>query len=340
MKKINIYNFFSFIILGSCFLFTACDDDASNDTLGPVASGFVSTASDVDENGSAITIMIGTEASAPEDGTVVISISETGATSANYTTSPAASGGQITIPILAGQKTASFTVTPVDDTDIGDNKILNFSLSSASNGVRLGNTSLSHTLTIIENDGIVLDELTYNLDECSSTFAIPSPFFTTMETGSNRFNWICNSNGQSGNAVEYNAFSSGDANPSDAWFVLEVNAMVATSGDNVDNSTLTALELEMFVFSNFSGNGELNLLYSQDYTGTGDPSAATWTTVSGFQTQLPSGGSRVWQRVTADVSGVVGSTNGYVAVRHTGGIGGSTNTWRLDDFKVFTTAKE
>ncbi|MGB0525124.1 MAG: hypothetical protein ACPGJS_19275 [Flammeovirgaceae bacterium] len=166
MKTVN--KFLSLIILGSCFLFTACDDDATNSTLGPVASGFLGTSSSTDEDGSAVSISVGFEAGAPEAGTVIIDISETGATSANYTTSPAASGGQITLAIAEGQNSASFIVTPVDDNDADGNKTLTFTLSSVSGGIRLGNTTLSHTLTITEDD-LIFEQVAFTSFEEPNT---------------------------------------------------------------------------------------------------------------------------------------------------------------------------
>lgn len=150
MKVFN--KFLSLMILGSVFLFTACDEDPTNATLDSVASGFVVTSSSTTEDGSAISITVGTEAGAPAAGTIVLDISETNATSANYTTSPAASNGQITLSFAEGDNSASFTVTPVNDDDADGNKILTFTLSSVTGGIVLGNTTLSHTVTITEDD--------------------------------------------------------------------------------------------------------------------------------------------------------------------------------------------
>jgi len=338
MKIFNKY--LSLIILGSCFLFSACDDDVTNDTLGPVASGFLSNSSSTEENGSAIAITVGLEASAIEAGTVVININETNISSANYTLNPAASGGQMTLSIPAGSNSVSFSITPVDDDDVDGDKTLTLSLSSASNGVRLGNTSLEHTVTIIEDDGLVIDQLTFDLNTCEFGDPLSIPFFAVNEGGSNPFTWSCTSFGQTGNAIEYNAFRSGSAVPSDAWAIIDLNSLIATSGNNVDNSKLNKLEVECFVRSAFSGNGGLDMLYSQDYSGSGNPSAANWTSVTNFQAQLPSGGSRVWQLVTVDVSAVTGSANGYVAFRHTGGVDGSTESWNIDDITITTTGVE
>lgn len=343
MKTFN--KLFSLIILGSCLLFAACDDEATNSTLGPVASGFVNSSSSTTENsGSPVTVSIGFEAGAPESGTLVVDISETVATSSDYTTNPAASGGQINLAVAEGDNNTSFTVTPVDNSLVDGDKTLTFTLNSASNGVRLGDVSLNHTMSILEDDGIVLDTIGNTMDNCTGSggsSSIPAPFFEENVPGSNPFAWGCTSFGNfSGAATEYNAFSSNSSVPSDAWLILNLNDLQKSAGGNVANADLTGLTVEVYAYSRFSGNGELNLMYSQNYSGSGDPSAATWSTVSDFATQLPAGGSRVWTKVTANVDAVTGATNGYIAFRHTGGIGGSTEVWRLDDFTFYTKGVE
>jgi len=171
----------------------------------------------------------------------------------------------------------------------------------------------------------------YSLDDCSG--AVPSPFFVERAAGSNTAVWECTDFGQTGNAVEANAFR-GSSDPADAWFILDINQINSSNG-TLASADLTKFLIEMDVYSRFSGLGSISMLTSTDYSGSGDPTAATWTEIPAFAENAPAAGSRVWEKISIDASAAVGQAKGYVAVRFTGGVEGNSSNWRIDDVVVF-----
>lgn len=174
----------------------------------------------------------------------------------------------------------------------------------------------------------------YNFDNCTG---ISSPFIAANVAGSNTNTWGCSGFGNNfTDGVEYNGYS-GSSDESDAWLILDINAIENGAGELLNNANLNNFSIEVSVRSFFSGAGELTMWYSNDYPGTGDPdpSTYTWVEVTDFAAGLPEDGSQTWTSVSADVSAVTGSTNGYVAFRHTGAVAFSADSWTLDDLSVF-----
>jgi predicted extracellular nuclease len=121
-----------------------------------------------------------------------------------------------------------------------------------------------------------------------------------------------------------NAF--GDDAPADDWLI----------SPSIDISGLTAPVASFTNTKNFDDSGivdpEVSFLYSTDYTGSGDPSLATWV-------ELPYTASAGGYAETAsgeiDLSGVPSGTVTF-AFRYesTGTGGGSSSLWQIDDFSV------
>ncbi|MGV3637928.1 MAG: hypothetical protein ACO1NQ_09800, partial [Flavobacteriales bacterium] len=71
----------------------------------------------------------------------------------DYTTTPTVVGSTITIPVVAGATSASFTINVTDDLLDEGNESITFSVSLATGDLVLG-TTLSYVQTIIDNDGL------------------------------------------------------------------------------------------------------------------------------------------------------------------------------------------
>jgi predicted extracellular nuclease len=130
--------------------------------------------------------------------------------------------------------------------------------------------------------------------------------------------------------IEANGY--GDTAPANDWLItppLDLDAQ--------ENDTLT-----FRTYTNYTDSGlpwpQLQVLYSTDYDGGGDPASATWTALSGI-TFSPEN-SRAWtDSGEVDLSGISG-TNVYLAFQYqSSGTGsGTASDWRLDEINVFERA--
>jgi hypothetical protein len=152
------------VALGT-FIFSCNNDD---DPVMPdpelATVKFSSTSLSIGENSSsALAVDLTLSKALEEAGTVTISIDNgSTATSSDYSTYPEASSGAITLSLPEGTTSASFSVTPVDNSDANDDKTIIFNLSSADGGVGLVSSDLTATITITNDDepsaGILLNE--------------------------------------------------------------------------------------------------------------------------------------------------------------------------------------
>jgi len=136
--------------------------------------------------------------------------------------------------------------------------------------------------------------------------------------------WACDS--FSGDRfAEVNAF--GASAPGDDWLITP--ALTIANGDRLSFATA----------KNFSDSGiaqPLTVRYSTDYSGSGDPTGATWSDVPGAGSiSLSSGGFNEVQSGPIDLSSLAGNTL-YIAFRYqsSGTGGGSTSLWQLDDVRL------
>ena len=74
----------------------------------------------------------------------------------------------------------------------------------------------------------------------------------------------------------------------------------------------------------------LELMYSTDYSGSGDPNNATWTAVSGYESSDADG--EWYSDITMDISDISGS-NVYFAFHYTSTTE-SSSRYNLDNFEV------
>ena len=181
----------------------------------------------------------------------------------------------------------------------------------------------------ISNDGSAFEffQLPFadDLNLCSD-FSIPANFIQEIVPGSKLDRgWECSSNGVSGSqAVSVSALG-GVSGTADAW-------LISTKAFDLESVTVGTLSFD--IKSSVAGSGELNILWSEDYSGTGNPSNATWTEFSGFT--LPSGGSNAYTNVEVDIIDAVGTTS-FFAFQFVGGTNTSSISYDLDNINVAST---
>lgn len=124
------------------------------DDEGPTQANFAVAASSTAENltaGQDVTINL--SSAAPGTGTVTVSFtSATAVYTTNFTTEPAATAGELEIPVALGATSITFKVKPVDDGSVNATRTITFTLAEASGAVVLGTAITGHTFTVTDNE--------------------------------------------------------------------------------------------------------------------------------------------------------------------------------------------
>ncbi|RZK23848.1 MAG: T9SS type A sorting domain-containing protein [Hymenobacter sp.] len=193
------------------------------------------------------------------------------------------------------------------------------------------NTSAGATTRTVTLAGTGKDpnQTLFDFSACTGTTAISDGWSQVSVTGAQT--WACTTFGRDPNAptgttaapygVQMNGYAAGNVANED-WLI--------SPGFN-----LTAYNFPLFSFwSRTAFNGPaLKLRVSTNYSGTGAPSAATWTDLN---VQFPAIGSDTWAQATANLSAYKGA-NVYVAFVYTSTTGGAAR-WTLDDIALTNSA--
>lgn len=130
--------------------------------------------------------------------------------------------------------------------------------------------------------------------------------------------WECTSNGYEGNGIQMNGYSNGNYYANDDWLITP----------KLDISSYFKPLLRFMSRSKYAGSA-LQLFYSLNYSGSGNPVSATWTPLS---YPFPSVNSDFWNESDFDLSSIK-SNAFHLAIRYTS-TSGSASYWRLDDLVI------
>ncbi|PSL50102.1 putative secreted protein (Por secretion system target) [Chitinophaga niastensis] len=166
-------------------------------------------------------------------------------------------------------------------------------------------------------------ELNYNFNDCtpSGSSQLSSGFTQYSVSGAQL--WGCTTFGQNNsNGVQINGYSGGAVENED-W-------LISPAFD------LTGLQFPLLHFSSrtaFAGPG-LALRVSTNYSGSGDPRLATWTTLNG---RFPDTGSDAWKLSSGINLTSCKQTSVYIAFVYTSGPAVQAARWTVDDFRIMDT---
>ena len=145
-SSIRLITFFTIV---SVVMLQSCKDEEP----GKADADFAATTSSTTEDaGSAISVTINFSKPLEQSGTMSITFTTSGTYGTDFTTSPDGTSGTIEVDASKGELFKSFSVTPIDNSNIGSGVTITFTLSSASGGLAVGN-STTHTLTITDDEG-------------------------------------------------------------------------------------------------------------------------------------------------------------------------------------------
>lgn len=239
------------------------------------------------------------------------------------TNPPQLEPGIVTVTIPEGENSATFSFAPKSD-GISECAGYNyeFEIIEASNSIKsIGQSTFSMFVT--DNSPGIYD---FDFEDCNTS---PVGLTEVRVDGADVMQantWGCTSFGypeETTRALEANAFSKG-AGTSNAYLIAPV----------VDLSQLNGLCISGVVYSRFSGLGEINFLYSSNYSGTGNPEAegVVWTEITEINDALPVAGTQEWKPVNAILTGLPDQV--YIAIQYIGGTTSSASNWRIDELKI------
>jgi hypothetical protein len=159
--------------------------------------------------------------------------------------------------------------------------------------------------------------------------ASSEPWFTYNSAGSANWTFVSSTlgggvtNGPANRAWQANGF--GSDVPADDWLMIGAFDFSSATNPVAEFSTLTRFT---------AGQDELFFKYSTDYTGIGDPSLATWTTVN-----FTRASSQLVMSPSGQVllGGAAGQSSVFLAFHYIAGgtTSGTTAIWQVDDFEVY-----
>jgi hypothetical protein len=168
---------------------------------------------------------------------------------------------------------------------------------------------------------------TDDFEDCANAgdFNIPANWTEAVVAGSKTDRgWGCRAFGNNGSqGVRASAFA-GEAGTDDAWLI---------SNGTFDLTSLTSIELKFWIESRFSGPGAVTVHWSTNYTGSGDPSAATWTELTNAGTQITAITAEVFTEITVNLDAAAGN-NIFLAFRYAGGTNDASIAYTLDDLSI------
>jgi hypothetical protein len=164
-----------------------------------------------------------------------------------------------------------------------------------------------------------------DFETCSEDYATPSGFIEVFVPGSKEDRgWGCRSFGiDDSRAVQASAYGGEDGNDN-AWLIV---------ADQMDFSGLSSVNFQFSIFSNFSGPGEVIVQYSEDYSGSGNPEIANWTSISAINDAFPTAGSQEWISVDENVTSL-GGKQVYIAFQWVGANQGESSSWAIDNLAI------
>lgn len=319
MKRYFAYTFLLLTIA------IGCSEDENTFNLTPTIGFTITEANVLESNATGYTVNIVSNTNLTDPVTLTIQVSQNLQYGVDYTTDPEVVNNEIQLTLdpdatvpgsitiypqfrAVGDRQVTFTITDIDNPTF---TLPTFAARTFSFNMR----GVSCPLTVVPVT------ITHNFETCTTNFATPTGFIEAFEPGSKTDRgWGCREFGRNGGrAVRASAFG-GSAGDDKAWLIM--NPVSVGVGANVN--------LSFWMFSNFTGPGNVRIKWSSDYAGSGNPLVATWNDLTTLDAQVPAPASQVWTQVQGTFDNICGD-NVYFAFQFTGANDDASTSYDLDD---------
>lgn len=220
------------------------------------------------------------------------------------------SSGRIDLSDITGVGHVAFRYKATSTSDGSQWQIDDFLLSASDPNGTIGGGDQRFSIPFIDD-----------LNTCGD-FSVPSNFIQEKIPGSKTDRgWYCDGNGNAG-SQGLKAFATGGSTGAiNAWLI---------SAKPFDLRAVSSANMSFDVKVNTSGNGTLNVLWSSDYSGAGDPTVANWTNAGAVT--MPAQ-STSFSEIVTDLSEAAGEVV-YVALQFTDATNTNSVDFNLDNIAI------
>lgn len=243
----------------------------------------------------------------------------------DYTTEPAAVSNIITLTIDPEDEQPAFLVIPIE-TEAEDAKYIDFEIISVEGSdLKLAQASArQYSLSIRGFEEVIPVTLSFNFNTCTTDFATPAEFIEVFETAKVDRGWGCRAFGVGATRAPRASAFGGTAGEDRAWMILKNPVAIASGAD---------VTIDFQTYSAFDGPGVVSVKWSSNYSGSGNPLVATWTTLTTLDSQFPAPNSKVWKNVNGTFTNISGAAV-YIAFVWTGGTAAASTAYDIDDLTI------
>lgn len=260
-NKLLIFAFLSLV----AFSFSGCTEDEDPDGI----VNFVNESVDLTTDDlSPIEVNFSINPAAPKDSEFTVSISGAEAGTI-FTTTPAISGGEVTIPVTSGATSAVLTITPIEEAIGFEDVVLTMAIASTGDGLATGLTTQSTVNIANAKDTGEALPFAEEFDACGADGSGELPpegweQIVVQQNAEGSSVWTCIPEFFGNVGIQVNSFVAGseDQTSSEVWMVSpKLNLLDATSPT-----------LSFDVDRRFGGTGSFpedlyDIMISTDYTG-------------------------------------------------------------------------
>ena len=308
-------------------LIIGCDSDESKFSITP-SLGFMQREGVVAQSeASGTRIRFYSNVEITEPVTVQIAVNNVSGLEygVDYTTDPAPVDNIITVTIDPEDEQPSFFVLPIETGAEEATRIEFEIISVEGNGLKPSQVATrQYTLGISGFEEVIPVTLFFDFNTCSTDFATPVEFIEVFEGAKTDRGWGCRAFGVSASRAPRASAFGGAAGEDRAWMILK-NPVAIASGAEVT--------IDFMTFSAFPGPGMVSVKWSSNYVGSGNPLAATWTTLSSLDSQFPVPDSKAWKNITGSFTNISG-TAVYIAFVWTGGTAAASTSYDIDNLTI------
>jgi len=157
MKLKSLFTLTLIVVSSLTFIFTSCKDDEETLNETGIVSFSTLEIAEVENATQPLTVNVGVSTYKHSGGTVQVDI--TGATyGTDYETSTGSDSFVLTVD--AGELLTSFSIQPIDNTDLDGNKVVTITLSSVSGALSLGDDA-TFTYTIFDDEQPIVADVNF-----------------------------------------------------------------------------------------------------------------------------------------------------------------------------------